>query len=119
MARPPWVFDGVLAAALAVLGAVELAAAEELSIEAAVLVELAVVPVAFQRVASVRAGLSVAATVLVASLWAGAWPDTFSVFAAVLAVLFALGEARSIAGALAVVALTLLAVGLDADQATV
>jgi signal transduction histidine kinase len=113
MARPPWVFDGVLAAAMVVLGAVELAVHDEVPVEAAVLVDLAIVPVAFRRVAPVRAGLAVAGTVLVASLWLGAWPDTFSVFAAILAVLFALGEARSSGGTLAVVALTLMAVGLD------
>src|SRR4051812_23767586 len=83
-ARPPWMFDGALAAGLAFLGALEAAVYVELPVEAVVLAEVAVVPVAFRRVAPIPAALGVAGVLLVASGLNG-WPDTFSVFAALLA----------------------------------
>ena len=76
--RSPWAFDSALAVALAVLGAVELAAYGELQAEAVVLAEVAVLPVAFRRVAPMAAALCVGVVLLVASLWVDGWPDTCS-----------------------------------------
>jgi signal transduction histidine kinase len=109
------VFDGALAAGLAVLGAAEAAAYVDLRAEAVVLAEVAVLPVVFRRVAPVAAALCVAVVLLVASGRNG-WPDTFSVFAALLAVTFALGEVGRVAGAPVVLVLVLVAVGIDSDE---
>src|SRR3954471_5868445 len=116
IARSPWLFDGVLAAVLAVLGAAELAAQGDVPVETVVLAELVVLPVGFRRVAPAPTALVVAGVLVVGTLQTEAWPDTFSTFAALLAVAYAVGEAGFIVVAVAALGLLLLAVAIASDD---
>ena len=117
--RSVWWFDGALAVALVLLGAVEIVTGSPRPGWESAFVLFGVVPVALRRVAPVAAALAVVGVLVVASLWLGSWPDTFNVFAALLVVMFTLGELGWIAWAVAVFGLALVAVGIDPDQPVV
>jgi signal transduction histidine kinase len=113
--RPLWVFDAALAVALAGLAAVELGLRGGVPVWEVVAALACVAPVAVRRVAPVPAALGVFGALVVAAV-AYDWPDAFSVFAAILAVVVALGEARSIAGGAVALGLLWVAVAQDTDD---
>jgi signal transduction histidine kinase len=107
-----WVLDAALAALLLVLGALELLLRGDMTAAELALLAAAVVPVAFRRIAPVRAALAVALANLVT--WNVDPPvDTLSHLAALIAVAVALGEASSVLGGLGFVGVLWVALALE------